>query len=153
MGLSLCRIVDTGFGEHLFLGTTMNEPIVVCSVVEPYHINRAEHLPQQLRMRSSIHGLHGSISSPTAIAVVCYSGICGLGSIEIGSLNLLNTLPFDHKSGSPESLLGLLPDINKPPIEGGSGQPCRIWIASSPRPGQRLSPPMSQNNLSSPPVC
>jgi len=33
-------------------------------------------------------------------------------------LSLLNTLPFDHKSGSPESLLGLLPDINKPPIEG-----------------------------------
>jgi hypothetical protein len=23
---------------------------------------------------------------------------------------------LDHKSGSPESLLGLLPDINKPPI-------------------------------------
>jgi hypothetical protein len=63
----------------------------------------------------------------------------------------LNTLPFDHKSGSPESLLGLLPDINKPPIEGGSGQPCRTWIASSPRPGQRSSPPVSQNNLSSPP--
>jgi hypothetical protein len=37
----------------------MNEPIVVCIVVEPYHINRAEHLPQQLRMRSSIRGLHG----------------------------------------------------------------------------------------------
>ena len=29
---------------------------------------------------------------------------------------LLNTLPFDHKSGSPESLFGLLPDINKPPV-------------------------------------
>jgi len=26
------------------------------------------------------------------------------------------TLCFDHKAGSPESLLGLLPDINKPPL-------------------------------------
>jgi hypothetical protein len=41
----------------------------------------------------------------------------GLGSIEIGSLDSINTLPFDHKSGSPESQLRLLPDINKPPIE------------------------------------
>src|SRR5215203_6408888 len=32
------------------------------------------------------------------------------------SLGPINTHPFDHKSGSPESLLGLLPDINKPPI-------------------------------------
>jgi hypothetical protein len=45
---------------------------------------------------------------------VCWSGIYGLGSIEIGSLGPLNTLPFDHKSGSPESQLDLLPDINKP---------------------------------------
>jgi hypothetical protein len=51
-----------------------------------------------------------------AIAVVCWSGICGLGSIEIGSLGPINTLPFDHKSGSPESLVSLLPDINKPPL-------------------------------------
>jgi hypothetical protein len=48
--------------------------------------------------------------------VVCWSGICGLGSIEIGSLGPINTLPFDHKSGSPESLVSLLPDINKPPL-------------------------------------
>jgi hypothetical protein len=53
----------------------------------------------------------------TAIAVVCWSGIWELGSIEIGSLDPINTLPFDHKSGSPESQLRLLPDINKPPIE------------------------------------
>ena len=51
------------------------------------------------------------------LPVVCWSGICGLGSIEIGSLGPINTLPFDHKSGSPESLLGLLPDINKPPLQ------------------------------------
>src|SRR5215211_2406508 len=44
------------------------------------------------------------------------TGICGLGSIEIGSLDLLNTLPFDYKLGSPEPQLGLLPDINKPPL-------------------------------------
>jgi hypothetical protein len=50
------------------------------------------------------------------LAVVCWSGICGLGSIEIGSLGSSNTLPFDHKSGSPDSQLGLLPDINKPPL-------------------------------------
>ena len=31
-------------------------------------------------------------------------------------LRSVNTLPFDHKSGSPESLFGLLPDINKPPV-------------------------------------
>src|SRR5215216_7226330 len=52
-----------------------------------------------------------------ALTVVCWSGICGLGSIEIGSLGPINTLPFDHKSGSPESLVSLLPDINKPPID------------------------------------
>ena len=51
------------------------------------------------------------------LPVVCWSGICRLGSIEIGSLGPINTLPFDHKSGSPESLLGLLPDINKPPLQ------------------------------------
>src|SRR5215217_8168157 len=50
------------------------------------------------------------------ITVLCWSGICRLGSIQIGSLGLINTLPFDHESGSPESLLGLRPDINKPPI-------------------------------------
>jgi hypothetical protein len=31
----------------------------------------------------------------------------------------INTLPLDHKSGSHESLLGLLPDINKPPLVFG----------------------------------
>src|SRR5215213_7131434 len=51
----------------------------------------------------------------TGLAVVCWSGICGLGSIEIGSLGPPNTLPFDHKSGSPESLVSLLPDMNNPP--------------------------------------
>jgi hypothetical protein len=52
--------------------------------------------------------------------VVCWSGLCGLGSIEIGSLGLISTLPLDHKSGSPESQLGFLPDINKPPFWGFS---------------------------------
>jgi hypothetical protein len=52
-----------------------------------------------------------------AVAVVCWSGICGLGSIEIGSLGPINMLPFDPKFGFPESRLGLLPDINKPPVE------------------------------------
>src|SRR5215217_4350428 len=51
------------------------------------------------------------------LSVLCWSGICRLGSIQIGSLGLINTLPFDHESGSPESLLGLRPDINKPPIK------------------------------------
>jgi hypothetical protein len=41
----------------------------------------------------------------------------GLGSIEIGSLDPINTLPFDHKSGTPDSQLRLLPDINKPPVD------------------------------------
>jgi len=50
------------------------------------------------------------------LPVVCCSGICGLGSTEIGSFDPINTLPLDHKSGSHESLLGLLPDINKPPL-------------------------------------
>jgi hypothetical protein len=30
----------------------------------------------------------------------------------------INSLPFDHKSGSPESQSRLLPDINKSPIVG-----------------------------------
>ena len=50
------------------------------------------------------------------LPVVCWSGICGLGSIEIGSLGPINMLPFDPKFGFPESRLGLLPDINKPPL-------------------------------------
>jgi hypothetical protein len=50
------------------------------------------------------------------IPVVCWSVICGLGSIEIGSLGPISTLPLDHKAGFPESQFGLLPDINKPPL-------------------------------------
>src|SRR5829696_6639995 len=57
------------------------------------------------------------ISLHNALTVVCWSGICRLGSIEIGSLCPINTLPFDHKSGSPESQSDLLPDINKPPLQ------------------------------------
>lgn|SRR5215217_1203828 len=38
--------------------------------------------------------------------------------IEIGSRRLTITLPFDHKAGSPESHYGVLPEINKPPIQG-----------------------------------
>ena len=53
------------------------------------------------------------------LTVVCWSGICGLGSIEIGSLGPIGTLPLDHKAGFPESQFGLLPDINKPPLRGG----------------------------------
>ena len=49
--------------------------------------------------------------------MVCCSGICGLGSIEIGSLGPISTLPLDHKAGFPESQFGLLPDINKPPMK------------------------------------
>ena len=52
-----------------------------------------------------------------AVAVVCWSGICGLGSIEISSLGPINTLPLDHKPSSPESQSDLLPDINKLPVE------------------------------------
>ena len=50
-------------------------------------------------------------------SVVCWSGKCGPGSIEIGSLGPINTLPFDQKSSFPESHLSLLTDINKPPIK------------------------------------
>jgi hypothetical protein len=32
-------------------------------------------------------------------------------------LRPINTLLFDHKSSSPDSLLGLLPDINKPLLQ------------------------------------
>ena len=48
--------------------------------------------------------------------MVGWSKICGLGSIEIGSHGSSSTLPFEHESGSPESQLDLLPDINKPPV-------------------------------------
>jgi hypothetical protein len=34
------------------------------------------------------------------------------------ALGPINTLPTDHKSGSPDSQAGLLPDINKPPMSG-----------------------------------
>ena len=66
--------------------------------------------------RSRANSLGRPETKTTAVTVVCWSGICGLGSIEIGSLGPINTLPFDHKSGSPESLVSLLPDINKPPV-------------------------------------
>jgi hypothetical protein len=33
------------------------------------------------------------------LPVVCWSGICRLGSIQIGSLGPINTLPFDHNAG------------------------------------------------------
>jgi hypothetical protein len=56
------------------------------------------------------------MSLQSAVAVVCWSWICRLGSIEIGALGPINTLSFDHGSGSPESQLALLPDINKPPV-------------------------------------
>jgi hypothetical protein len=36
------------------------------------YFNSRKRLSQQLRKRSSIHGLRGSISSQTAIAVLCY---------------------------------------------------------------------------------
>jgi len=34
----------------------------------------------------------------------------------MGAFGPIRTLPLDHKSGSPESQPGLLPDINKPPL-------------------------------------
>ena len=58
---------------------------------------------------------------PFHSSVVCWSGICGLGSIEIGSLGPIGTLPLDHKAGFPESQFGLLPDINKPPTRREEG--------------------------------
>jgi hypothetical protein len=58
----------------------------------------------------------GSTTLQPAVAVVCWSGICGLGSIEEDAFGPINTLPLDHKSGSPESQFGPLPDINKPPL-------------------------------------
>jgi hypothetical protein len=47
-----------------------------------------------------------------AVAVVCWSRISMLGSIETASLDLINTLPYEHKSGTLESQLRLLPDFN-----------------------------------------
>jgi hypothetical protein len=35
----------------------------------------------------------------------------------MSALSPINTLPFDHRSGSPEWQLTLLPDINKPPLQ------------------------------------
>src|SRR5829696_6043120 len=64
------------------------------------------------------------------LAVVCWSGICGLGSIEIGSLGPINPLSLDHKSGSPESQLGHLPDINKPPLQRVSVNMTHIALCS-----------------------
>ena len=61
--------------------------------------------------------IYSLVDMRIGLPVVCWSGICGLGSIEIGSLSSINTLPLDHKSGPPESQLGLLPDVNKPPIK------------------------------------
>jgi hypothetical protein len=37
----------------------------------------------------------------------------------MGALGPIDTLPFDHKSGSPKSQSGLLPDIDKPPLDPG----------------------------------
>ena len=64
------------------------------------------------------------------VIAICSSGgllewDMGLGSIEIGSLGPLKTLPLDHTSGSPESLLGLLPYINKLPLELRQGEVVR----------------------------
>src|SRR5215208_3576602 len=58
--------------------------------------------------------LHSTLNS--SLTVVCWSWICRLGSIEMGAFGPIGTLPLDHKSGSPESQPGLLPDINKPPL-------------------------------------
>src|SRR5215217_8873730 len=81
------------------------------------------------------------MSSQSAVAVLCWSGICRLGSIQIGSLGLINTLPFDHESGSPESLLGLRPDINKPPV--GRGKVLSLSLSD------RGLPPASKHAASS----
>jgi hypothetical protein len=54
------------------------------------------------------------------LAVVCWGEMCGLGSIEIGALGSVNTLPSDHKSVTPESPSRLLTDINKPLLEHAS---------------------------------
>src|SRR5829696_6422505 len=59
---------------------------------------------------------YGSTTMKRAVTVVCWSWICRLGSIEIGVLGPINALSFDYRSGSPESQLALLPDINKPPV-------------------------------------
>ena len=53
---------------------------------------------------------------------------------------LLNTLPFDHKSGSPESRLGLLPDINKPPLLRHSSKVVHKTPPPMPRRSGRPSP-------------
>src|SRR5215208_1844492 len=45
----------------------------------------------------------GPNAMTNARALVCRSGICRLGTIQIGALGPINTLPFDPKSGSPES--------------------------------------------------
>ena len=72
----------------------------------------------QLQVRCSPYlGATERLTNRTAaLSVVCWSGRCGLGAIDIGSLGPINTLSLDHKSGSPESYLGHLPDINKLPV-------------------------------------
>jgi hypothetical protein len=75
--------------------------------------------PERTMPRSGRMGrTAGAMQEPTPglrRTVVYWSEMCGLGSIEIGALGSVNTLPFDHKSVSPESQSDLLPDINKPP--------------------------------------
>ena len=77
--------------------------------------SRGPLLEATMPLRDASFLISGILFQPY-ISVVCWSGICGLGSIEVGSLGPINTLPFDHKSGSPDSQSDLLPDINKPPI-------------------------------------
>jgi hypothetical protein len=50
--------------------------------------------------------------------VVCWSGICGLGSIEIGSLGPIKYAFIGPQIRLSESQFGLLPHINKPPLYG-----------------------------------
>jgi rhodanese-related sulfurtransferase len=51
------------------------------------------------------------------LAVVCWSGMCGLGSLETGCSSPMNTPQFNHISGSPESQSGPFSETNKPPLE------------------------------------
>jgi len=77
------------------------------------HLSQALHVFREPLSTSKVGRIRLVLAAGVMIAraktVLCWSRIGELGSTEIGSLGPINTLPLDHKSGSPESLLGLHP--------------------------------------------
>jgi hypothetical protein len=54
-------------------------------------------------VRSIAEDADGSIAAQSAVSVVCWGGMCGLGSLERGLLNPRNTPKFGHKLSTPEA--------------------------------------------------